>query len=280
MRRLLAPLLCAAIPLTTSAGSGSLDNVLSQQPEEVRARYSERHPSETLDFFGIEPGMTVVEALPGGGWYSKILLPYLGEGGKLVGADYNPAMYALFGFMTPERLKEKETWVADWTSDAGDWAQGTGASVDAFVFGELPEAMHGSADAVLFVRALHNLARFNAQGSHLDKAISDTWYLLKPGGVLGVVQHEARPGMPDNWADGSRGYLKQSFLVEKLEAAGFELQDSSDINANAKDRPAEDDVVWRLPPSLVTSQDDPELQAELREVGESNRMTLLFRKPG
>ena len=281
MRKLFAAALCAVLPAASFADDhgNSLATVLDAQPDEVRARYEYRHPAETLTFFGIKPGMTVVEALPGGGWYSKILLPYLGEGGKLVGADYNPTLYANFSFMTPERLKAKETWVADWTADARGWAEGSGADVGAYVFGELPEAMHGTADAALFIRAFHNLARFNSDGGHLDTAIQNTWDILKPGGVVGIVQHEARAEMPDAWADGSRGYLKQSFIIEQLEKAGFELVGSSDVNTNAKDQPTEDDIVWRLPPSLSTSRENPELAAKLREVGESNRMTLLFRKP-
>ena len=85
--------------------------------------------------------------------------------------------------------------------------------------------------------------------------------------------------MSDEFADGSHGYLKKSFVIAAAEAAGFEFVAESDVNANPKDQPSEDDIVWRLPPSLRTSQDDPELRAELEAVGESNRMTLKFRKP-
>ena len=82
--------------------STSLESVLAAQPEAVQARYPFRNPAQTLDFFGIESGMTVVEALPGGGWYSKILLPYLGEEGELIGANYSIDMQRLFSFRTPE----------------------------------------------------------------------------------------------------------------------------------------------------------------------------------
>ena len=126
---------------------------------------------------------------------------------------------------------------------------------------------------------MHNLARFEQADGFLTAAISDAFRVLKPGGVVGVVQHHARDDMPDEWADGNAGYLKKSYVVERMEAAGFEFVGSSDINANPNDQPGAEDIVWRLPPSLQTSQDDPELQAQMREIGESNRMTLKFRKP-
>ncbi|HKL62416.1 MAG TPA: hypothetical protein VJ883_03550 [Woeseiaceae bacterium] len=256
-----------------------LAEILAAQPEEVQARYEHRHPQETLEFFGIEPGMTVVEALPGGGWYTKILLPYLGPDGRLIGADYALEMFPLFGFFSDEQIEAKETWVEDWTAEAEEWAGEDAAAVSAFVLGSLPEEMAGTADAMLFIRALHNLARFEDEGGFLTAALADAYAVLKPGGVVGVVQHEARPDMPDEWADGSAGYLKQAFVINAFEEAGFELAAESDINANPADQPTADDVVWRLPPTLATSREDPELREELQAVGESNRMTLLFRKP-
>ncbi|WP_405228073.1 class I SAM-dependent methyltransferase [Lentisalinibacter sediminis] len=256
-----------------------LAEILAAQPEEVQARYEHRHPQETLAFFGIEPGMTVVEALPGGGWYTKIVLPYLGADGRVIGADYALEMFPLFGFFSDEQIKKKETWVEDWTAQAEGWAGDDGAAVSAFVLGSLPEEMKGTADAMLFIRALHNLARFEDEGGYLTAALADTYAVLKPGGVVGVVQHEARPDMPDEWADGSAGYLKQAFVINAFEEAGFELAAESDINANPADQPTTEDVVWRLPPTLATSREDPELREQLQAVGESNRMTLLFRKP-
>jgi predicted methyltransferase len=103
--------------------------------------------------------------------------------------------------------------------------------------------------------------------------------VLKPGGVLGVVQHEARPDMPDDFATGSGGYLKKAFIIEHMEAAGFEFVEDSDINENPQDQPAEGDVVWRLPPTLATTREDPEGREAMEAIGESNRMTLKFRKP-
>ena len=143
----------------------------------------------------------------------------------------------------------------------------------------MPEEMKGTADAVLFIRALHNLARFEGEGGFLTAALRDAYDILKPGGTVGVVQHQAREGMSDEWAGGQNGYLKKSFVIEKMQDAGFEFVAGSDINMNGKDQPTDEDKVWRLPPSLATSRDNPELKAEMEAIGESNRMTLKFRKP-
>jgi predicted methyltransferase len=259
--------------------SGKLESILAGQPEETQARYEFRHPQQTLEFFGIAPGDTVVEALPGRGWYTRILLPYLGKDGLLIGADYSGQMYPLFGFFSEEQLKKKETWVDDFPAEATEWAGDGGAPVTAFVFGSMPEKMNGTADAVLFIRALHNLARFEDQGGFLTTALQDAWNALKSGGTLGVVQHWAGDEMPDEWAGGQNGYLKMEFVISVMKEAGFEFVAENDINTNPKDQPGESDIVWRLPPSLVTSRDNPELKAEMVAIGESNRMTLKFRKP-
>ncbi len=275
----LALTLSLLLGLSSPAGAADLDAILAAQPPETRARYDARHPRETLEFFGIKPGMTVVEALPGGGWYSKILLPVLGADGHLIGADYAQSMYPLFGFFDAAFIAAKKTWTTTWTAEAQTWRGDDAATVSAFVFGSLPSAMAGSADAVLFIRALHNLARFEAKGNYLTIALADAHKVLKPGGVVGVVQHLAPEQAPDSWADGSNGYLKKSFVIDKLTAAGFEYVGDSPVNLNPADQPTAEDRVWRLPPSLSTSKENPELQARYRAIGESTRMTLLFRKP-
>lgn len=257
----------------------SLADILEAQPEAVRARYQYRQPEATLNFFGVEPGMTVVEALPGGGWYTKILLPYLGEDGTLIGADYPYQQWVVNPSTTPERLEAKKTWVADWTAEANGWRADGDAEIAAFQMAEMPESMNGTADAVLFVRALHNLARWEDEADTLTSAVTDAYNVLKPGGIVGVIQHEARMDMPDDWADGSNGYLKRDFVVAQMEAAGFELVDESDMHQNDNDQPTTDDYVWRLPPGYATSGDDPELRGQMESIGESNRMTLKFQKP-
>lgn len=269
----------AAVADDHSAAPQRLAQILAAQPDEVKARYAYRHPQETLEFFGIEPGMTVVEALPGGGWYSKVLMAYLGPDGRLIGADYAADMFPLFGFFSAQQLEQKSTWVADWTAQAQSWEIEDAAQVSAFQLGSLPAEMHGTADAAVLIRALHNLARFEGEGGFLTAALKDIYDALKPGGIVGVVQHMARDEMPDDWASGQNGYLKDDFVIQVMTAAGFEFAGMSDVNFNEKDQPGASDVVWRLPPSLVTSRDNPELRAEYEAVGESNRMTLKFRKP-
>ena len=257
----------------------ALAALLDAQPEETKARYQYRHPKETIEFFGIEPGMTVVEALPGGGWYTRILLRWLGSEGRLIGADYSLEMYPNFSWAGEEFLAEQAKWMPNFVAWATEWGGENGASVRAFHFGSLPSDLAGTADVVFMVRAMHNLARFESDGGFLTAALGNAFDVLKPGGTLGIVQHHARDEMPDEFADGSHGYLKKGFVIAAAERAGFEFVAESDVNANPKDQPSEDDIVWRLPPTLGTSGDNPDLRAELEAVGESNRMTLKFRKP-
>ncbi len=143
----------------------------------------------------------------------------------------------------------------------------------------MPDEIRGTVDVVFFPRVLHNLANFEDEGGYLTAALADAYAALKPGGTFGVVQHQARDDMPDEWADGSKGYLKKDFVIKSIEAAGFEFVAESAINENERDRPTIDDIVWRLPPSYVTAGDDPELKAQFDAIGESHRMTLKFRKP-
>jgi predicted methyltransferase len=265
----------------SKAEEASLDAALAEQAPEIRARYAWRHPKETLTFFGVKQGMTVVDVLPGNdGYYSKILLSYLGPEGRVIGADYAVDMWRLFGsFVNEEFLAKKTTWAADWTETATAWTKGGGASVGAVVYGAIPAEMKGTADIVLMVRALHHFNRFEEEGGWRSKALADTLGLLKPGGVVGVVQHRAPEGHSDKWAEGDNGYLKQSQVIAAFEAAGFEFVGASEVNANAADKPLESENVWRLPPTLGTSRDNPELKAKMQAIGESDRMTLKFRKP-
>lgn len=268
-----------AEPVIADTPSSRLKAVLDAQPDDVKARYQYRHPQQTLKFFGIEPGMTVIEALPGSGWYSKILVPYLGAEGHLVGANYATSMWPKFGTFDRAFIQSMSTWSTDWPAEARGWEGDNGARIDAFEFGAMPKDMEGQADAALVVRALHNLARFENDGDYLTIALKDLFRALKPGGIVGVVQHAARDEMPDAWANGSNGYLKQKFVVDRMKRAGFEFVASSDINKNAKDQPTTEDRVWRLPPSYQNDTDKAEVRAAMDAIGESNRMTLKFRKP-
>ena len=260
-----------------SASTARLASILDTQPDEVQARFDARNPAATLAFFGIEPGMTVAEALPGGGWYSKILVPYLGEDGTLIGAHYPNDMWARFGFgdeWAAERVKGTENWL----NTAAEWGV-EGAGLQSVILTDMPDEATGQVDAVLFIRALHNLGRFNDEHGYLDKTLAETYRVLKPGGVVGVVQHRAPETAPDASAKGQRGYMKQSDLVAKFEAAGFVLDGTSEVNANAKDVPGTEDIVWRLPPSLNGTEDGTPEREAVVAIGESDRMTLRFKKP-
>ncbi len=263
----------------SAVDSEKLAAVLALQPDERKERYGSRHPQETLEFFGIEPGMTVVEVLPGRGWYSPILAAYLGEEGKLVGVDYPLDLWPNFPFATEKFIAGRRDWVNTWPESAAEWPGEGKAPVMATRLDEMPDEMTNSVDAVLFIRALHNLNRFEAKGNFRTVALAESLRVLRPGGIVGVVQHRAPDDAADEWADGSRGYLKQANVIAVFEAAGFEFVAESGINANPRDIPGETDIVWRLPPSLNTSKEKPELRAEYQAIGESNRMTLLFMKP-
>ena len=258
--------------------AAKLDSILSAQTDAVQARFDARHPAETLEFFGITPGMAIGEALPGGGWYTKILAPYLGEDGKLVGIDYTIDMWSEFGFANEAFIETKKKWPEEFVAKSAEWAPENGPEFGAMTFGTPAGDMAGTLDAVLFVRAAHNLSRFEAEGGYMTQALKTTHDVLKPGGMVGVVQHRAPADWDDATANGSAGYLKQANVIAAFDAAGFDLVKSSEINANPKDQPKAGDVVWRLPPSLNGVGDDAALKAERMAIGETDRMTLLFKK--
>ena len=264
-----------------AATGPSLAELLDAQPDDVKARYEYRHPQETLEFFGIEPGMTVAEGLPGRGWYTKVLVPYLGSSGHVIGVSYSIAMWPLFAFATEEFITGRRTWTTDFPADAEEWRDENSASISAYTFGSVPDDIAGKADVVFFARVLHNLANFEnaGKGDFLTIALADAYALLKPGGIFGVVQHHARDDMSDEFANGTHGYLKKNFVIAQAETTGFEFVGEIDINANENDQPSEDDIVWRLPPTYYGADDDAELRAAVDAIGESNRMTLKFRKP-
>ena len=138
------------------SASEKLDAVLAAESDEVKARYQYRHPKETLEFFGVVPGMTVVDVLPGEpGWYGDILVPYLGADGVLIGGDYSVDMWSKFGgrYSSEEFLEGKKTFVADYVASVDAMNGDDGASAQAFQFGSLPEELNGTADVVLMMRA-------------------------------------------------------------------------------------------------------------------------------
>lgn len=268
------------LPLASSAGAAGdpgLVEIIAARSDEDKARDSSRHPQQTLDFCKVAPGMTVAEALPGSGWYTAILAPYLGSDGTLYSVNYVDRMWPLFGFATEE-------WVASQIASNKGFAAkvktftDNGIKADGFTFGTVPDKALGEVDRVLLFRALHNLKRFDASNGTLSQAMAAVRAMLADDGLVCVVQHRAPATASAEFADGNHGYLKQDDVIALFKNAGLELVASSEINANPKDQPGPDDIVWRLPPSLTDSKDDPERRAAMEAIGESDRMTLLFRK--
>lgn len=277
-----ALLISACTTQTTSTSSIGETNtqrltaITQTLPNEHQARHSARHPVETLSFFGIKPGDTIVEVLPGDGWYSKILVPYLGKSGQLIGVDYSLDLWPKFGsWVNAEFMEGRKRWPREWTGNSKTWGGTDGAQAQAFTFATLPAELTGTVDTVLFIRALHNLARFDNQGGYLTQALKETHRILKPHGLVGVVQHAISEDKPDSWGTGETGYLKRSTIVKFMDQAGFELIAESDINKNPKDNPQAGELVWRLPPNLNAAEAN---KAKYQAIGESNRVTLLFRK--
>jgi len=249
----------------------SLEQVLADPRREAdRARDQYRNPRETLEFFGVEADDTVVEALPGGGWYGRILAPWLAAEGEYYGLNYPMNVFEqLFPNITDEQRANLEGWETSFPGVAAEWG---GPAQGGYTFGSIPESAAGSADVVLYIRALHNLARFGM----LDTAVDDAWTLLAPGGTVGVVQHRAPADETDERADGSRAYLREADVIAAFEARGFVLEASSDINANPADAADYDMGVWALPPSFGGGE---ETREAMQAIGESDRMTLRFVKP-
>jgi predicted methyltransferase len=255
----------------------ALRQAIESRTAEDRARDGARHPAETLAFFQVAPGMTVAEALPGGGWYTNILANYLGPKGTLYGINYADRMWSLFPNATDEWIAGRKKATGNFSSMVQGFTD-NGIKTRGFTFSTVPADVAGTVDRVLFIRALHNLNRFEQQAGTRSQALAAVRNMLKNDGLVGVVQQRAPASQSGSGTDGSRGYLVETEVIQMFEEAGFELVATSDINANPLDQPGPEDSVWRLPPSLSTSADDPELRAKMQAIGEADRMTLLFRK--
>ena len=232
------------------------------------ARDAHRHPRETLAFFGVDPGETVVEITPGGaGWYAEILAPYLRERGRYTAAMVDPAA-AQEGRSRDAQQKY-----------LGDLQARLAAHPEQFDRAQLrlfdpkqPElATPGTVDTVLTFRNVHNWV---AAGT-ADGYFAAFYAALKPGGTLGVVDHRAKPGT-DAETMRKSGYLTEQLVIELATKAGFVLEARSEVNANPRDTADHPNGVWTLPP---TNRHDPEDAEMYRMIGESDRMTLRFVKP-
>ena len=221
------------------------------------ARDEFRKPYETLSFFQLEPDMTIVELSPGGGWYTEILANYIRESGNLIAAHFSKdserAYFRNSRIKFEKKVKENDLYekvtVVDLNSELSD---------------------PSSVDAVLTFRNLHNWL-----GPNMDKIFSNSFNVLKPGGLFGIVEHRAKAGTSMENMKKS-GYVTEQHAIKIAKKHGFELLAKSEINANPKDSADHPRGVWTLPPVLRLKEKDKE---KYLAIGESDRMTLLFRKP-
>lgn len=228
-----------------------------------KARDVHRHPVDTLLWFGIRDNMTVVEVYPGGGWYTDILAPFLKTQGHYIAAGYDPKSDSSFFRNNVKSFHEK-------------------FSQSPTVYGNITEtilappehvtlAAPGSADMVLTFRNVHNWMK----AGYVDTVFAAMFRALKPGGVLGVVEHRANNDQAQD-PESQSGYVREDFVVSVAEKAGFRFAGKSEINANAKDTKNHPKGVWTLPPTFALGDQD---RAKYEAIGESDRMTLKFVKP-
>jgi predicted methyltransferase len=239
--------------------------VASHRSPENIARNASRNPVETLVFFGLEEDMTVLEALPGGLWYGEIIAPVVRERGAYIAASYDASLPDQPEYRARQTAAIQERFAAEVDVFGGARIAKLSApeSVD---LGE-----PGSVDMVLTFRNMHGWVR----GGAADQVLAAFYEVLKPGGTLGIVQHRAGPETnPD--PEAFIGYLDENRVIEMVEAAGFELEARSEINANPKDTADYPKGVWTLPPTLMLGDEDRDRYVA---IGESDRMTLRFRKP-
>ena len=272
---------CQNTPAPASSAASTADATATTEPESAAARLDRilvdprrsqanrerdryRHPAETLRFFGIEPGQQVLEITPGAGWYAEILAPYLAGSGEYTAAIWDdsapnfPPFYADLNRQLRERL-------------ASDSAYYGAARLQPFRSKEPSFATEPRFDAVLTFRNVHNWAI----AGNAEAWFHGFYAALKPGGVLGVVDHRAKPGTTLE-ATLKSGYLTEDYVIGLATAAGFVLEARSEINANPADDSQHPAGVWSLPPTLRLKEQDRD---KYLAIGESDRMTLRFRKP-
>jgi len=258
---------CLLLPVTATAAESAATKLSALATGKHRTadqihRNTDRHPVQTLVFFGVREDMNVVEIWPFGGWYTSILAPFLRDKGQLYAAANDP---------DTENERERGYNIAlkkmfDDNPEVYDQVITT-----ALVPGKAELAPAGSADMVLTFRNIHNW-QWGGQGKDV---LADAWRALKPGGILGVVEHRANPGMPVPETPGV-AYVGQDYAIALIEASGFILLGTSEVNANPKDTKDHPRGVWTLPPSYALGDEDRD---KYTAIGESDRFTLKFMKP-
>ena len=234
-----------------------------------RARDAFRHPKETLAFFGVKPDSIVVETFPGAGWYTELLAPYLRDKGRLIVAYPAESVRGIKSYQeklgAKPNIYDKVKIVRIGAPAALDIRpDGANSGANAVVNA-------GGADFVLTFRYVHNWI----DDDNVDVFMKSFYDALKPGGVLGLVEHRAKPGSKLKEAI-DLGYVTEEYVIKHALMAGFKLDAKSEINANQKDTKDYKSGVWTLPPSFADKEVD---RAKYVAIGESDRMTLRFVKP-
>ena len=250
--------MCIRDSFIPMAFSHDLERAVSSEERDPKntIRDSSRHPLETLSFFGIKSDMTIIELSPGGGWYTEILANFLHEPGKLIAAHFDPNSERAYYKRSRANFEKKMS------------ANSMFETVEMVAINS-NLAEPNTVDAVLTFRNLHNWL-----GSDMDLIFSNSYKALKPGGLFGVVEHRAKPGTSMETMKKS-GYVSEEHAIEIAKKHGFKLVAKSEINANPKDSTDHPGGVWTLPPNLRLKDVDRE---KYLEIGESDRMTLLFKK--
>ena len=225
------------------------------------ARDTHRHPAQTLAFFGVRPDSTVVEILPGsGGYYMEVLAPWLQQKGQYIAANRDESL--------PQYLPDHQKFLQRLKAEPALYGK---VLVTQFRADRHPIAPPGSADFVISFRNLHN---WMDQGE-LQESLRAFHQALKPGGVLGIVDHRGRTDQTQA-EQMANGYVREDLAIQLIEQAGFRLDGRSEVNANPRDTKDHPEGVWTLPPTYRLKDKDRE---KYRAIGESDRFTLRFVKP-
>lgn len=272
---LLAAAIPAAIPTAlhaaseapaASAADPAMAKVLADpRRDKDRVRDASRHPAETLAFFRIQPGMTVADYMPSSGWYTRVLVPYLGDKGQYIGIT---AGLAGASGETRDRLA---AFPGTFPAKATGWTGVPAERIPAFTLDAVPAERKGTVDRVIIMRELHNMW----PAGYLYSDLAAIRALLKDDGLLGIEAHRAKADAPAAYTLGTNGYVREADAIALIEAHGFRLVGKSEINANPKDTADWPGGVWTLPPVLTLKDQD---RAKYEAIGESDRMTLLFAK--
>lgn len=248
------------------AAAEGLDKTLAGEHRSAanKARDAFRHPKETLAFFGVKADSSVIETFPGAGWYTEVLAPYLRASGRYTVAYPAESVRGIKSFQ--EKLAAKPTLY----DKVKIVPIGAPVALDIRPDGA-NTAVGGGADFVLTFRNVHNWI----DDDNVDAFMKSFFDALKPGGVLGLVEHRAKPGSKLKQAI-DLGYVTEEYVIKHALIAGFKLDAKSEINANPKDSKDYKSGVWTLPPSLADGELD---RAKYVAIGESDRMTLRFVKP-